>query len=74
VQLSAINASVPAALKADVEARRQAIAEGRFKPFSAPLVDNTGKTRLAAGTLDDAQIAGMDWLVQGVTGTLPAQR
>ncbi|MBI5256189.1 MAG: BMP family ABC transporter substrate-binding protein [Burkholderiales bacterium] len=74
VQLSAIHPSVPAALRAELEARRQAILDGRFKPFTAPLVDNTGKTRLAAGTLDDAQIASMDWLVQGVTGTLPAQR
>ncbi len=72
VQLSALNPALPAALKREVEARRQAIVRGSFKPFAAPLVDNTGKTRLAQGALDDARIAGMDWLVQGVTGTLPA--
>jgi len=74
VQLSALNPALPAALKADVDARRAQIIAGSFKPFSGPLVDNTGKTRLAQGTLDDGQIAGMDWLVQGVTGTLPNPR
>lgn len=74
VQLSAINASVPAAVKADVEARRQAIVNGSLKPFSGPLVDNTGKTRLAQGALDDAQIGAMDWLVQGVVGAVPSAR
>ncbi|WP_284617355.1 BMP family ABC transporter substrate-binding protein [Aquabacterium humicola] len=74
VQLSALNPALPPALKADLEARRQAIVSGRFKPFSGRLVDNTGRERLAHGALDDAQIAGMDWLVQGVTGSVPSAR
>ncbi|NUP86869.1 MAG: BMP family ABC transporter substrate-binding protein [Burkholderiaceae bacterium] len=73
VQLSALNAALPPALRADLDRRREAIVTGRFKPFSAPLVDNAGKTRLDAGALDDARIASMDWLVQGVVGTLPAR-
>ena len=74
VQLSALNAALPAALKADVEQRRQAIVSGRFLPFSGRLVDNNGQERLAQGALTDAQIAGMDWLVQGVSGSVPAAR
>ena len=74
VQLSALNAALPAALKADVEQRRQAIVSGRFLPFSGRLVDNNGHERLAQGALTDAQIAGMDWLVQGVSGSVPAAR
>jgi basic membrane protein A and related proteins len=74
VQLSALNPALPPALKAELEARRQAITSGRFKPFSGRLVDNTGRERLAQGALDDAQIAGMDWLVQGVTGSVPSAR
>lgn len=74
VQLSAINTSVPAAVKADVEAKRQAIVSGSLKPFAGPLIDNTGKTRLAQGVLDDAQIGAMDWLVQGVVGAVPSVR
>jgi simple sugar transport system substrate-binding protein len=71
VQLSALNASLPPALKAELAQHRQAIIDGRLKPFAAPLVDNTGRSRLATGALDDAAIAGMDWLVQGVIGNLP---
>jgi basic membrane protein A len=74
VQLSALNPALPAALKADVEQRRQAIVAGRFQPFSGRLVDNNGQERLAQGALTDAQIAGMDWLVQGVSGSVPASR
>lgn len=73
VQLSALRADLPAALKADLEQRRQAILSGRFKPFSGPLVDNQGRERLARGALGDEAIAQMDWLVQGVLGTLPAR-
>ena len=71
VQLSAVGADVPAPVQALVEARRKAIVEGRFAPFSAPLVDNEGKQRLATGALDDAAIGTMNWFVQGVVGSVP---
>ena len=71
VALKAIDPKLPAAVRASVEARRQAIADGRFKPFAAPLVDNRGRQRLAAGALDDASIQRMDWLVDGVVGGVP---
>jgi basic membrane protein A and related proteins len=71
VQLTAIGADVPGPVLALVEARRQAIVAGRFAPFTAPLVDNDGRTRLATGTLDDAAIGTMNWFVQGVVGSVP---
>jgi basic membrane protein A and related proteins len=71
VQLDAISADVPAAVRSAIDARRQAIVEGRFKPFSAPLVDSDGHVRLAAGALDDASIATMNWFVRGVEGSVP---
>ena len=74
VQLSALNPALPTEVKAGLAQRQAALMAGQLKPFAAPLVDNTGKSRLLAGALDDGQIAGMDWLVQGVTGTLPAAR
>lgn len=73
VQLSALRADLPQALRAELEQRQAAITSGRFKPFSGSLRDNAGRVRLAGGALDDAQIAAMDWLVEGVTGTLPAR-
>ena len=71
VKLSAIGAAVPASVQALVETRREAIVAGRFKPFSAPLVDNEGRVRLARGALDDASIATMNWFVRGVVGSVP---
>jgi basic membrane protein A and related proteins len=71
VQLSAMRADVPAPVQALIEARRQAIVDGRLKPFTAPLVDNEGAVRLAAGALDDTAISTMNWFVRGVAGSLP---
>jgi basic membrane protein A and related proteins len=73
VQLVAVDASLPAETRGLVEARRAGIVSGSFRPFAAPLVDNTGKRRLERGALDDAAIATMNWLVEGVVGTLPGQ-
>jgi len=71
VQLSAVNADVPAPVQAQVEARRKAIVAGNFKPFAAPLTDNEGRVRLAQGALDDTSIATMNWFVRGVVGSVP---
>ena len=71
LQLGAIDASVPAPVRALVDTRRQAIVAGSLRPFDAPLVDNEGHTRLAQGTLDDGAIATMNWFVRGVVGSVP---
>jgi len=73
VQLSAVDAALPRQLRAQLDDKRAAIVAGRFKPFSGRLLDNTGRERLARGSLDDAAIAGMDWLAAGVVGRLPGQ-
>jgi basic membrane protein A len=71
VTLGALDAALPATQASAVDAARRALIEGRAAVFAAPLTDNQGRTRLTAGALDDAQIAGMDWLVQGVAGGMP---
>jgi basic membrane protein A len=71
VALEAIDPKLPAPLVARVMARRQAIVAGTFTPFTAPLIDNRGRQRLASGALDDPAIERMDWLVDGVVGSLP---
>ena len=52
---------------------RHALIDGRSAIFAAPLVDQAGRTRLDKGELDDDAIAKMDWLVQGVVGSMPTQ-
>jgi basic membrane protein A len=72
VQLAAVQPTMPAALRNELTQRRQALAAGRAAPFEGRIVDQAGGVRLAAGRLDDAAIARMDWFVDGVIGTLPA--
>ena len=73
VDLSALDARLPARQRKAIEAARRALTEGRSAVFAAPLVDQSGRTRLATGELDDEAIARMDWLVQGVVGSAPTQ-
>jgi simple sugar transport system substrate-binding protein len=74
VRLSAVSPALPADVKAGLAQRQQALMAGKLLPFAAPLVDNTGRVRLASGALDDAGISRMDWLVQGVVGRVSAAR
>ena len=71
VQLSALDASLPKELRAQLEAKRQAIVGGRLQPFAGRLLDNAGHERQAGGVMGDAAIASMNWLAAGVVGTLP---
>jgi len=44
---------------------------GTLHPFAGPVVDQDGKTRVAAGeTMSDADLSGMDYYVQGVVSKL----
>jgi simple sugar transport system substrate-binding protein len=70
VQLSALDARLPAAQKQAIDAARQSLLSGKVLVFAAPLTDNQGKPRLERGALTDEQIATMDWLVQGVVGSV----
>ena len=71
VALGAFDGTLPAQQLTALDGARQSLVEGRASVFAAPLIDNAGRTRLASGTLNDARIAGMDWLVQGVVGSMP---
>ena len=73
VGLSAVDPKLPALQTKLLEAARRSITDERGAVFAAPLVDQSGRTRLAKGQLDDDAIAKMDWLVQGVVGSAPKQ-
>lgn len=71
VKMAPYNPAVPAATLTQVAERERAIAQGRLHPFAGPLRDTAGKVRVAAGeTLAEAQIRGIDWLVDGMVGSL----
>jgi basic membrane protein A len=45
----------------------------RFDVFAGPINDNTGAERVTAGTqLTQADLIGMNWLVEGINGTIPS--
>ena len=72
IRVEAFGPKVPPKVQHEVRARQQDIATGRLHPFAGPLTDNSGQPRLARGqTLGDAQILGMNWLVDGVATRLP---
>ncbi len=47
------------------------IKEGKNKVFVGPLTDQSGAVKVPAGVvMDDAALASMQWLVQGIEGKL----
>jgi basic membrane protein A len=47
------------------------ITSGKNKIFVGPLIDQSGAVKVPAGkTMDDGTLSGMQWLVQGIDGTL----
>jgi basic membrane protein A len=73
VSLAAIDPKLPARQTKALEAARRPIIDERGTVFTAPLVDQAGRTRLDKGALGDDAILRMDWLVQGVIGSMPKQ-
>ncbi len=64
---------VPPSVLAKVNAVRKAIASGKFNMFTGPIVSNTGKTVVAAGTslsTIQQQNACCTWLASNVEGKL----
>lgn len=63
------------AARDEVLQREQQMAKGQLAPFAAgkqPVRDNSGVVRIPTGTaLTDAQILEMNWLAEGVIGSLP---
>ena len=74
IRVEGFGSAVPAVVQQEVLARQKDIAAGKLQPFRAQqaVLDNEGRQVIATGqSLNDAQILGMNWLVQGVQGKLP---
>ncbi|MBA4113368.1 MAG: BMP family ABC transporter substrate-binding protein [Verminephrobacter sp.] len=74
IRVGDFGSKVPSAVQQEVLARQKDIAAGKLQPFQATRAavrDNEGHEVIAKGqTLSDAQILGMNWLVEGVQGRL----
>jgi simple sugar transport system substrate-binding protein len=72
VGIGEITDAVPADVKAEAEALRDAIAAGTYHPFTGPLNKQDGTPWLADGEIaDDGALASMDFFVEGVTAEIP---
>lgn len=72
VRIEAFGPRVPAAVRDEVLARQKDIAAGRLQPFAGPITDNTGRLQVPKGhSASDAELLRMNYLVEGVQGSLP---
>ena len=72
VDLSPLNSVVPGDVKKMVDDKKAALKAGTFDVYAGPIKDNTGAVKVAQGaTLTDDQITSIDYLVEGVDGTIP---
>jgi len=74
VRVEAFGPKLPAAVRDEVLARQQQMAQGKLQPFAAlqaDVKDNQGQVRIPKGVqLTDTQLRQMDWLVDGVQGSV----
>jgi simple sugar transport system substrate-binding protein len=72
VEIGEITDKVPADVKAEALALRDAIAAGTYHPFTGPINKQDGSPWLAEGaTAGDGEILGMNFYVEGIVGDIP---
>ena len=74
VGLAPYGPAVPDDVKQMVEAKKQELLSGTFDVFTGPIKDQQGTVKVAEGQkMSDADMLQLNWFVQGVEGTIPAQ-
>lgn len=72
VKLTTHNPALPQEVLAQILDAEKAIIAGKLHPFAGPIKDQNGAQKVAAGaSLPDDELRSIDWLVEGVQGTLP---
>jgi len=67
VRVEGFGSKVPKAVQDEVLQRQKELAAGQLQPFTGPISDHEGRQVVAPGKkLTDAEILGMNYLVQGV--------
>ncbi|MEC5399927.1 BMP family ABC transporter substrate-binding protein [Uliginosibacterium sp. H1] len=72
VTIDAFGPDVPEDVKKLALERQEAIKAGTLHPWTGPIKDQSGKEVVAAGaTMDDKTMRGINFYVEGVTGSIP---
>ncbi|SLN45183.1 Purine-binding protein precursor [Pseudoruegeria aquimaris] len=72
VGIGEISDAVPADVKAEALAMKEAIASGEYHPFTGPLNKQDGTPWLAEGEVaDDGTLLGMNFYVEGINAEIP---
>ncbi|PJF09485.1 BMP family ABC transporter substrate-binding protein [Pseudorhodobacter sp. MZDSW-24AT] len=72
VEIGEITDAVPAEIKAEAEAMRDAIAAGTYHPFTGPINKQDGSVWLAEGAVaPDGDLLGMNFYIEGISGEIP---
>ena len=72
IRLTPINERVPEDVAEAAMAIAASIEDGSFHPFTGPLTNQAGEVVVPEGvTMTNAELAGMDWYVEGITSALP---
>jgi len=72
VKLGAFNKALPKDAVDLAKSVIKGIVDGSIQPFAGPIKDQSGKIVVAAGKVaDDGMLAGMNFYVEGVVGSMP---
>ncbi|QDZ03273.1 BMP family ABC transporter substrate-binding protein [Nitratireductor mangrovi] len=71
IKMSPYSEVIPASVRDELKAIEQRIASGDLNPFTGEIKDQNGQVKVESGAvLSDEEIRGMDWLVEGMIGTM----
>ena len=72
VHMAPYGDAVPADVQKLADEVKDRIIAGTFHPFQGPIKDQSGKVIVAEGeVIPDSDLAGMNWYVEGVEGSIP---
>ena len=72
IKIVPLSAAVPADVTSVVTKLEGELQAGSFNPFTGPVIDQDGKTRVAAGqVISDEELNKMNYFVEGVASKLP---
>ena len=75
IDIVSIAEDVPAETKARVEEVKKGLADGSFAIWKGPILDNTGKEKIAKDVIaDDKFLGGLNFFVKGVEGKVPGAK